>query len=148
MKIRVTRDPPGPTWTLSVVDLDYEQGHGWQRFAFCCEDVDRRVEEDLSRKVKGATAIPIGTYAIRLYDSPRHGPDTPELVNVPGFQHVQIHSGNGPADTEGCLLFGMHRDETAGRVLESRTACSWLRERIIECIGRGESVTVEVRRAA
>jgi hypothetical protein len=147
VKIRVTRDMFGAAWTLGTVDIDYERGDGWQPFGFCLEDVDRHVEADLSLKVKGATAIPTGTYRVRLYDSPKHGPRTPELIDVPGFQHVQIHSGNGPTDTEGCLLMGLSRNVRSGRVEESRRACSWLREKIIEYIGRGEPVTVEVRRA-
>lgn len=148
LAIRVTRDVFLPGATLGVVELDLpDDGVGFLPFGFSCEDVDRRVEEDPSRKVKTATAIPIGTYAVRLYDSPKHGPDTPELVAVPGFGHIQIHSGNSAVDTEGCLLFGLARDTKAGTVARSRAACSWLRSEIIEAIRAGGSVTVEVRRA-
>jgi len=149
LRIRVTRDAPHDAGTLGIVELDLpDDGAGWLPFGYCSEDVDRRVEEDARRKVPGQTAIPTGTYAVRLYNSPKHGPDTPELVAVPGYQHVQIHSGNGPRDTLGCLLFGLGRDVSAGIVTRSRPACDWIRSEIAKVIKAGGSVTVEVRRAA
>lgn len=144
--IRVTRDRFLPDRTLSVVELDLPgDDKGWLPFGFALEDVDRHVEEDPARKVKGRTAIPVGTYAVRLYDSPKHGPGTPELVGVPGFHHVQIHPGNTPDDTEGCLLVGLLR--TQREVINSVRACDWLRRQIANVIGHGGTVTVEVRRA-
>ncbi len=132
--------------TLSVVELDLPgDGAGFLPFGYALEDVDRHVEADLSRKVKGATAIPTGAYAVRLYDSPKHGPDTPELVGVPGYQHVQIHSGNTPDHTEGCLLIGLGR--TDSEVTRSRVACDWLRAEVARCLKGGGRVWVEVRRA-
>ena len=143
LHIRVIRDRFLADRTLGVVELDLpDDDAGFLPFGFCCEDVDRRG----AAKVAGATAIPVGVYAVRLYASPKHGPDTPELVGVPGFQHVQIHSGNGPQDTLGCLLFGLGRDEH--QVIRSRQACTWLRAEIARVIHAGGTVHVEVRRAA
>ena len=147
LAIRVTRDRLLPDRTLSVVELDLPgDGHGFLPFGYALEDVDRRVEDNPAWKVKGATAIPVGTYAVRLYNSPKHGTNTPELAGVQGFQHVQIHSGNTPDDTEGCLLVGLGR--TASEVTRSRLACDWLKAEIVKCVRRGGRVTVEVRRAA
>ena len=50
-------------------------------------------------KVKGATAIPIGTYAVTLEESMRFGPDTLTVCNVPGFSYIRMHAGNTAADT-------------------------------------------------
>lgn len=148
LRIIVTRDVFSPAWTLGIVELDLPgDGLGFLPFGFSVEDVDRHVEEDPSRKIKGQTAIPTGTYGVRLYDSPRHGPDTPELIGVPGFAHVQVHPGNTADHTEGCLLFGLDRDVVHGSVGRSRSACRWLRAEIIEVIQAGGTVTVEVRRA-
>lgn len=148
LRIRVTRDVPHPTGTLGVVELDLPgDSEGFLPFAYSSEDVDRRVEEDLSRKVKGKTAIPIGTYAVRLHDSPKHGKDTPELVDVPGFRHIQIHIGNGSTDTDGCILTGLGRDLGKGIVTRSRPACEWLRAEIVKVIRAGGTVSLEVRRA-
>lgn len=144
LRIIVTRDRLLPDRTLSRVDLVLPGEAAPKPFGFALEDTDRRVEEDPKRKVKGQTAIPTGAYRVHLYDSPKHGPDTPELLAVPGFQHIQIHSGNVPGHTDGCLLMGLGR--TADAVTKSRAACAWLRARIIEAIEGGGEVWVDVRR--
>lgn len=142
MRIRITRDRFLADRTLGVVELDLpDDDAGYLPFGYSCEDLDRG---DAAAKVAGQTAIPIGSYRVRLYDSPRHGPETPELVGVPGFQHIQIHSGNGPKDTLGCLLFGLARDYQ--EVKRSRPACAWLRAEISRVILGGGKVTLEVRR--
>lgn len=146
LRIRVTRDILAPTFTLGSVELSADGGD-WLPFGWSCEDTDRRVEEDITRKIKGKTAIPIGTYEVELYDSPKHGAKTPQLVSVPGFRHIQIHSGNRHEHTEGCLLFGLTRDVKMGTVAKSRAACDWLQGKIIEVVEAGGVVTVEVRRA-
>ena len=145
-QIRVTRDVFAAEWTLSRVDIDAGDGRGWLPFGFAVEDADRHVEDDPARKERGRTAIPTGTYRVRLYDSPKHGPNTPELINVPWFNHIQIHSGFNADDSAGCVLMGLTRDIKAGTVSKSRAACSWLRDRIIERIRGGGLVTVEVTR--
>jgi hypothetical protein len=148
MLIRITRDIFTDTFTLGTVYLDFEDGSGkgFLPFAFSVEDVDRRVEEDLARKVKGSTAIPTGSYRVHLYNSPKHGPNTPELLDVPGFKHIQVHSGSSAVDSAGCLLLGLKRDVQAGKVLESRKACRWLNGRIFDTIQSGVEVWVEVTR--
>lgn len=57
-------------------------------------------------KVPGETAIPRGVYRLTLEASPKFGPDTPSLHNVPGFKWIRIHAGNRPEDTEGCIIVG------------------------------------------
>lgn len=141
LAIRLTRESFLSDRTLGTVELDLPgDGAGFLPFGYSCEDVDRHD----APKVKGATAIPVGTYRVHLYDSPKHGPDTPELLNVPGFQHIQIHSGNRPEDTEGCLLIGLGR--TDREVTRSRMACDWLKGEIVKTIRAGGTVTVEVCR--
>lgn len=71
-------------------------------------------------KIDGKTAIPAGRYEIRDTYSPRFKRHMLELIGVPGFQGIRIHSGNTADDTEGCLILGLKG--TANGVAESRAA--------------------------
>lgn len=51
-------------------------------------------------------AIPDGTYEVKLLWSPSHKRIVPHVLNVPGFDAIEIHIGNFPQDTKGCLLVG------------------------------------------
>lgn len=97
----------------------YVNGH---RFAETLEDPIREVVgvPVESWKVKGDTAIPLGTYPLALTFSNRFQRVLPEVLHVPGFTGIRIHAGNTVADTEGCLLVGSAR---SGRtVTGSKTA--------------------------
>lgn len=67
-------------------------------------------------KVKGQTAIPAGRYEVVFQDSPRFGPDTLTLLDVPGFKYIRIHGGNDADDTEGCIIVGDQIDEHEGKI--------------------------------
>lgn len=65
--------------------------------------------------------IPAGRYAIMLEMSLRFGEITPHLQNVPGRFCVEIHPGNFPQDTHGCLLVG-HDEKIPDEIENSRSA--------------------------
>lgn len=50
--------------------------------------------------------IPAGTYNVTLYDSPSHHCLTPLLHDVPNREFIEIHVGNYPMDSMGCILVG------------------------------------------
>lgn len=101
------------------------------------------VLEDTSRKEKiyGKTAIPEGTYEIVLSYSERFKTYLPLLLDVPNFEGVRIHTGNTPADTEGCLILGMKRMEDA--VGESRIAMKAFMEKL-EPLVKKEKVYIKI----
>ena len=87
---------------------------------------DMALEEIKKIKVKGKTAIPAGRYEVIWAYSPRlhaksyaqaYGGKFPCLVGTKGFVGVLMHPGNTKADTEACLLPGMHT--SPGRVTDS-----------------------------
>ncbi len=98
MILRVIREPSVDGATLGSLYLNGV----WQ--CWTLEDVLRDV------KIPGETAIPAGTYHVILVPSPkRHGLLVPLLRDVPNFTAIEIHPGNTPADTLGCLLVGQTR---------------------------------------
>jgi len=64
--------------------------------------------------------IPEGTYPIELLFSPRFGEITPHIQGVKGRSFIELHPGNSPTDTEGCVLVG--ETESADWVGSSRLA--------------------------
>ena len=98
---------------------------------FCdtLEDKDRGLDQTMpldkikELKIKKETAIPTGTYKVTMnVQSPRFSQKTfykevcngylPRLLNVPGFDGILMHVGDGPRAqdlTEGCLLVGQNK---------------------------------------
>lgn len=104
--------------TLTLVrvqtDIDVTIGDlsiGGHHICWVCEDPVREVAGEPVEmwKIKGATAIPYGEYQIKRTFSNRFQCTMPQLMDVPGFEGVRIHTGNTTADTEGCLLPGIER---------------------------------------
>lgn len=121
---------------------------------FCdtLEDTDRGLRESMTEdeiaalKVKGATAIPTGTYRIdMLTRSPRFGRVLPRLLRVKGYAGVLIHSGNTAADTEGCILVGENRER--GKVLNSRATLERLLVFLRAAQAEGEKIELTITRA-
>lgn len=73
---------------------------------------------DKRLKVKGMTAIPEGRYLMRFTYSPKFGKRLFQLMDVPIFDGIRIHSGNSVKDTQGCILVG--NNTKVGRLENSR----------------------------
>lgn len=100
MKLTVIRTDLLPDRTLGYLDID------GQFFAHSLEDPDRRLEDDIMRKVPNETAIPRGKYPVVLDFSARFKRTLPHVLSVPGFTGIRIHAGNSAADSSGCVLLG------------------------------------------
>lgn len=115
---------------------------------FCdtLEDTDRGLDQSmdlqtiLSKKKKGITAIPTGTYNVTLnVVSPKYSKRSaynfcqgkvPRLLDVPGYEGILIHIGNYPKDTEGCILVGENKQ--VGAVLNSTNTFKNLYSKLLE----------------
>ena len=112
--------------------------------SYSLEDADRKLESG-GIKITGQTCIPRGKYRLELYDSPRHGKETLQLVDVPQFQNVQIHGGNKPEDTEGCILLGSERSEGhPDWISQSQHALLALKSRLVRVIKSGRDVWITI----
>lgn len=92
-----------------------------------CDTIEDTVRKD-GKKVPGLTAIPAGTYEVKLSWSPRFKKTLPLLLDVPGFSGVRIHSGNTEKDSEGCIIVG--NNDKVGWVSNSRATMNRLIERL------------------
>jgi Family of unknown function (DUF5675) len=51
-----------------------------------------------------ALLIPAGRYGLEIYDSPHVGHPVPLLQNVVGRSEIEMHCGNTPQDSKGCII--------------------------------------------
>lgn len=118
MKITLRRIARKDKYTIGKLYLDGVY------FCDTLEDKDRGLTKSMplseinAKKVYGETAIPVGTYAVKITYSPKFKKNLPRLYNVPGYEGILIHSGNYPKDTLGCILVG--KNTVVGAVMESR----------------------------
>jgi hypothetical protein len=61
------------------------------------------------------SCIPAGTYECRRYLSPKRKYELFELVGVPGRSHIELHIGNLPHDSQGCILIGTRFETINGQ---------------------------------
>ncbi len=154
MKIHVERKWKKEGYTIGQLYIDDTF------FCNTLEDKDRglkntmTLEEIRKRKKASVTAIPTGTYTIRIdITSPKysskewfikncHGAKLPRLENVPGFEGILIHPGNSASDTDGCLLVG--KNDIAGKVTKSKVYFLQLYNRMYEAYRKGEKIEITI----
>ena len=136
MIITITRKWYTDKTTIGEVDID-----GASLGVFSLEDVARVF------KILGATAIPAGKYMANITYSNRFGRYMLELLAVPGFSFIRVHTGNVAGDTEGCPLVGMSRGVNI--VYNSVAAYTIIWEKVIKYISdpmaHTEPIWVEIK---
>jgi hypothetical protein len=111
---------------------------------YVTDTLEDRVRPE-GEKVYGKTAIPEGTYEVKLTHSPRFKKILPEILNVPNFSGIRIHTGNSSKDTEGCILVGTWDGEKEDWVGNSRIAFDELMALLEEATNNKEKVTITVK---
>lgn len=144
MIIKIERKYPKSTYTI---------GRLFAGEHFVCDTLEDKVRDlDNEPKVKGATAIPAGTYRVKLTYSPKfsgrvwgikYGGLVPEILDVPHFEGVRIHPGNDSESTFGCPLVGLNKEK--GRLVESQASYYKLMdEYLIPAHKAGEDIYIEI----
>lgn len=90
----------------------------------------------------GVSCIPSGTYRCTKRWSPKHMTDVFGVDRVPARSDIEIHAGNTPKDSLGCILLGTERGAIDGvdAVLHSRIAVGALMAKFHDTI----SFTLEI----
>lgn len=151
MHLYLTRRAKGPKSTIGTIE------HDGRHLAYTCEDVIREpstgrpgtadhgaLEAWVAQwKIKRETAIPTGVYRLAWTRSTRFQKMMLEVLGVPGFSGIRIHSGNTEADTEGCILPGLSSVNNEA-VRGSRPAVDKLERLFVPAIQAGEEVWLHV----
>lgn len=126
-------------------DLTARRGRGTEPFFHCCT-LEDRYRPPPEAKVPRETCIPVGTYKVTIDHSQRFGVDMPHVLDVPGFQGIRIHPGNTAADTEGCILVGLDKDDESPepRIIKSRLAYQGLFRILESAVKQSEPIELVV----
>lgn len=129
------------------------------KFSETCEDKDRGLTDQMSlaeiksKKVYGKTAIPTGTYELKMTYSPKfanrpfakkYGGKVVEIMNVKGYNGVRIHPFNTAEDSLGCIAVGRNLEK--GKVLQSTVYyMKLLEEYILPAIKKGYKISLVIK---
>lgn len=109
---------------------DYTMGLLFIDGIFFCDTIEDkyRGQNLTTTKVANETCVPYGVYNVKITYSSKFKKDMPQLLDVPYFSGVRIHSGNKATDTSGCIIVGVKSKN--GEVVESRKTYNALMRRL------------------
>ena len=153
MQLTLERKWKKDTYTIGKLYVNGEL------FSDTLEDKDRgltsamTLEEINKKKIYGQTAIPTGTYEVKMTYSNRlhsrayakkYDGKLPELINVKGYEGVRIHPFNKAQETLGCLSVG--KNNIKGAVTNATAYFYMLVDNyILLAIKRGEKITITIK---
>lgn len=118
-------------------------GELWVNDTHLCDTLEDRVRPE-GEKVYGKTAIPEGTYEMVLSYSPRFKKILPEILNVPNFTGIRIHSLNKAEDSEGCIGVGEWNGKDTNWISNSRIAFNELMSLLQKAANNKEKITITI----
>lgn len=108
-----------------------------------CDTIEDRVRPE-GEKVYGKTAIPEGTYEVKLTHSPRFKKILPEILNVPNFSGIRIHSLNKAEESEGCIGVGEWNGKDTNWISNSRKTFDKLFKLLETANKNKEKITITI----
>lgn len=127
-------------------------------FGNSMEDADRGLWQTMPlaeiqrRKVWGQTAIPKGSYVVKLTYSSKFATRTwgykyrglvPQIVDVPGFEGIRIHPLNCAEDSLGCI--GVGKNDKVGWISSATKYYYDLMDNyLMPAHRRGEDITITI----
>lgn len=108
-----------------------------------CDTLEDRVRPE-GEKVYGKTAIPEGKYEIELTHSPRFKKILPEILNVPNFSGIRIHSLNKAEESEGCIGVGEWNGKDTNWISNSRKTFDKLFKLLETANKNKEKITITI----
>ena len=109
-----------------------------------CPNIAKGITCNSKEKVYGGTAVPAGTYEVKLSYSSRFKRIMPEILNVPHFLGIRIHKGNKTADTEGCILVGTWDGMKEDWISNSTVAYNKLIPLLQKAMDNKEQITITI----
>jgi len=145
VKVKLMRTYFGPKCALGELSFHFSSPDcNYSIFKCCtCEDAVRGNGDPATVaqwKIKGESAIPYGTYPLRLTWSSRFGRPMWQVCDVPGFTGIRIHAGNTEKDTEGCILLGEQINGNYSGVAKSRDAVNRFETIMARYYGNADAV--------
>ena len=109
---------------------DYTMGLLFIDGVYFCDTIEDkyRGQNLKNTKVANETCIPYGVYTVKITYSPKYKKNMPQILDVPYFTGVRIHSGNSAKDSSGCVIVGIKSQN--GEVAQSRKTCNALMSRL------------------
>lgn len=135
MELKLNRIFLGSSATIGELYIDKK---------YIADTLEDRVRPE-GEKIYGKTAIPEGTYEVKLTYSPRFKKILPEILNVPNFSGIRIHCGNSSADSSGCVLVGTWDGEKEDWIRDSKIAFNKLMSLLQSAEDKKEIITIIVK---
>lgn len=109
-----------------------------------CPNTPKGIACKCKEKVYGKTAVPAGTYKVKLGYSNRFRRILPQVLDVPHFLGILIHTGNSNKDTEGCIIVGTWDGKTENWVSNSRKNFNKLFDMLKQADKNVEDITITI----
>ena len=134
MKIILNRILLGTVATIGEMSIDDE---------YLCDTLEDRVRPT-GEKIYGKTAIPAGTYEVKLTYSPKFKQILPEILNVPNFTGIRIHPLNRAEESEGCIGVGEWNGVDSNWISNSKKTFNKLMTKLQAATDKKEKITITI----